>query len=114
MMFILAMVGIGVNALIFLILGGHGHSHHGHSHDHDHGHTHSHKKCSGHASHGVSDPSPLRSISLVNLFLPWPSTACVSCDGFLAVHCHQISGGPWPGALAYRSPGHANVHAALL
>ena len=37
-MFILALVGILVNALIFVILGGHGHSHHGHSHDHDHGH----------------------------------------------------------------------------
>ena len=85
-MFILAMVGIGVNALIFLILGGHGHSHHGHSHDHDHGHTHSHQKCSGHASHGVSDSSPLCSTSLINHCLPWPSAACVSCDGFLAVH----------------------------
>ena len=43
-MFILALVGILVNALIFVILGGHGHSHHGHSHDHDHGCGHSHGK----------------------------------------------------------------------
>ena len=54
-MFILALVGIGVNALIFVILGGHGHSHHGHSHDHGHahGHEHSHGKGSGCNGHRV-------------------------------------------------------------
>ena len=49
-MFILALVGIGVNALIFVILGGHGHSHHGHSHDHRHSHGHSHEHSHGKGS----------------------------------------------------------------
>ena len=49
-MFILALVGIGVNALIFVILGGHGHSHHGHSHDHGHDHGHSHEHSHGKGS----------------------------------------------------------------
>ena len=41
-MFILALVGVAVNAVNFFVLGHHGHSHGGHDHDHDHGHGHSH------------------------------------------------------------------------
>ena len=57
-MFILALVGILVNALIFVILGGHGHSHHGHSHshDHDHGCGHSSDKKNHSSAHEVELP----------------------------------------------------------
>lgn len=42
-MFILALIGVGINIVIFAILGGHhGHSHAGHDHGHAHGgHSHS-------------------------------------------------------------------------
>ena len=40
-MFILALIGVGINLVIFAILGGHhGHSHAGHDHGHAHGHSH--------------------------------------------------------------------------
>ena len=61
MMFILALVGILVNALIFVILGGHGHSHHGHSHDHGScGHSSGKKQQSG--------PSGVRLLSVCAAF----------------------------------------------
>ena len=73
-MFILALVGIGVNALIFVILGGHGHSHHGHSHDHGHedghGHGHSHGKGSGCNGNRVRSLCPLRTVgSFIHMYL---------------------------------------------
>lgn len=63
-MFFLALAGVGINVVIFAILGGeHGHSHAGHSHGplghgHDHaGHSHSdagHSHGHGHAHAGHS------------------------------------------------------------
>ena len=60
-MFILALVGVAVNAVNFFVLGHHGHSHGGHDHGHEHshetaGHSHSHGNHShdAHADHGHS------------------------------------------------------------
>ncbi|GAB5590819.1 hypothetical protein Unana1_05719 [Umbelopsis nana] len=40
LMCLTASIGVIVNIILAVVLGGHGHSHGGHSHDHDHGHVH--------------------------------------------------------------------------
>ncbi len=52
-MFFLALAGVLINVLIFVILGEHGHSHAGH--DHGHGHSHgAHDHGHGHGAHAHS------------------------------------------------------------
>ncbi|KAH8552528.1 cation efflux protein [Umbelopsis sp. PMI_123] len=42
LMCITASIGVVINIILAIVLGGHGHSHGGHSHDHDHDHGHLH------------------------------------------------------------------------
>jgi solute carrier family 30 (zinc transporter), member 1 len=54
LVFIVGLVGLGVNLMGLVLFAGAGHVHHGHSHGHGHGHGHGHSHSDSHAhEHGV-------------------------------------------------------------
>ncbi|EFN51913.1 hypothetical protein CHLNCDRAFT_37115 [Chlorella variabilis] len=99
LMFIIAVVGVGVNVVMLAILGhNHGpgsscsHSHgNGHSHDHGHSHSHDHGGCSGHG-HGGSKAATKRQLG--------PAGAPASHHACAHDHDHHHGGGGGGSVLA--------------